>query len=100
MPGTYHIITAVGYAKQRVSCYQTGPGHRHKSHIEESAPSACGRTVVQGRDQFCNISIANPRWDYDWCHDCVRAFSWPDKARKLWLAKGIETVDHATQPLS
>lgn len=51
------------------------------------------KIIVIGEEQYCNISIATPEWDKDWCHDCVRAFPWKDDARKIWLKKGIEAMD-------
>ena len=76
MSGSYHII------------------HHHARYIEESVLAVCGKTLVKGRDDCCNISAATPDWSYDWCHDCVKAFLWNENARKLWREKhGIETLD-------
>ena len=94
MPGTYHIIHAnARFAMKRVRCYGTGQSHRHKTHLEESVPAACGKILVSGRDQFCNIGIANPYWNHDWCHECVRVFPWTDDAKRLWLKKGVKFLD-------
>ena len=93
MPGTYHIIHAnARYATRWVPCYETGRYHRHKTHKEQYVPSLCGGTLVEGRDQFCNAIIANPDWNYDWCHGCVRVLPWTDDARGKWLRKGIDTL--------
>ena len=97
MLGTYHIIHAnARYATGRVQCYETGRYHRHKTHEEKSVPSVFGRTLVSGRDQFCNIGISNPSWKNDWCHDCVRAIPWTDEARNIWKEKGIDTLDSSS----
>lgn len=97
MPGTYHIIPfRARYTTRRVPSYAIGPGHRRKTHMEESVRAKCGRTLVKGRDQFCNISIATPDWNYDWCHDCVRAYPWNEDGRKAWLRRGIETMDSSS----
>ena len=93
MPGTYHIIHEnARFTTKRVRCYGTGRNHRHKTHLEESVSAACGKILVSGRNQFCSIVIADPNWKYDWCHDCVRAFPWPDVARRLWLEKRVKTI--------
>jgi len=93
MPGTYHIIHAnADYSSRRVRCYESGRYHRHKTHVEEYVRAVCGTELIRNRDKFCNIGIATPSWDYDWCHKCVRAFPWKDGARKQWQAKGIETI--------
>ena len=94
MLGNYHIVHAnARYTARRVPCYDSGRYHRHKTHEEKTVLSVCGRTLVRGRDQSCNISIADPYWNYDWCHDCVRAFLWTDEARKIWKERGIDTLD-------
>ena len=94
MPGTYHIIHDHSqWGTRRVPNYGAGSGRRHKTRKEETVIATCGRTLVIGRDQCCNIGIATPEWNYDWCHDCVRAFPWEEDARKMWLKKGIETMD-------
>ena len=93
MPGTYHIIHFdTTYTQVRVRCYESGRYHRHKTHIEERYPSVCGLTLERRGDQSCNIGIANPDWNYDWCHKCVKAFIWTGEARKTWAAKDIETL--------
>ena len=62
MPNQFHILH--GYAS-----YQ-----RDDVTGTETIPSACGVTLVHNRDDYCNISIANPDWNHNWCHDCVRMF--------------------------
>ena len=94
MSGTYHIIHYYAqYTTRRVACYETGRYHRHKTHEEKAVSSACGKILVNGRDQYCNIAIANPGWSYDWCHECVKAFPWTDDAKGMWATKGIEIPD-------
>ena len=94
MLGTFHIIHEnARFATKRVRCYGTGRYHRHKTHLEESVSAACGKILVSGRNQFCSILVANPYWNHNWCHDCVKVFSWTDDARNAWLEKGIETLD-------
>lgn len=94
MPGNYHIVWPhAQYVTRRVPYHETGPGHRNKTHTEETITSICGKTLVRYRDQSCGLSIANPEWDYDWCHDCVKAILWTEDARKAWTEKGIETLD-------
>ena len=93
MPGSYHIIHFnTTYSLVRVKCYEFGRHHRHQTHIEERYPSVCGLTLDRGADRSCNIGIAYPDWNYDWCHVCVKAFIWTDEARKKWAARGIETL--------
>ena len=93
MPGNYHIIHFdTTYSQVRVRCYESGRYHRHQTHIEERYPSVCGLTLERSADRSCNIGIASPDWDYDWCRECVKAFIWTDEARKKWAAKGIETL--------
>ena len=96
MPGSYHITPVFArYSTHWVPCHETGRYHHHQSHKEERLPSVCGLSLVRGRDQSCSASIANPDWDYDWCHRCVKAMLWNDDARGLWSEKGIKTLDHA-----
>ena len=94
MPGSYHIITL--YAQpysMRVRCHQEGRDHRHATHIERFIETVCKKTIPYGPDNCCNISIANPNWDKNWCRDCVTAFPWTDEGSKMWLEKhGIETT--------
>ena len=93
MLSSYHIIPLMGaYYKRNVLCYQGGRDHRHQSHVEEFAPTFCEREVVQGRDNFCSLSIVNPKWNYNWCHVCVQALPWTDEAKELWRTKGIEVA--------
>ena len=65
----YHIIPPGAYYRsRRVRCYESGRYHRHQSHEEEYCFALCGKEVVRGRDDYCNLSIANPVvWSYDWC---------------------------------
>ncbi len=94
MLGTYHIIHYhAQYTTRRIPYYVSGPNHRRKTRLEEIVKSVCGETLVVNKDQFCNLSIVTPSWNYDWCHDCVRAFPWKENARKVWLKKGIESMD-------
>ena len=93
MPGTYHIIHAnATYRMRRVRCYETGRYHRHNYHDEEYATAACGSEVSRDRSDFCNISIATPDWNYDWCHKCVQSFPWNEEGRTKWEARGIKTM--------
>ena len=93
MPGTYHII----HFDARYRTAPVGRGqYRGRTRVEQSTQAACGQFVVRDRDTYCSIKIANPNWAYDWCHACVRAYPWSDDARKLWLGKGIETLDPAS----
>ena len=90
MSGNYHIIHAdENYSTRRVICYESGRYHRHQTHEERYVQAACGTVVSPDRGDFCNISIANPNWNYDWCHVCVRAFPWTDGAKEMWRKKGI-----------
>lgn len=94
MPGTYHILPAhARYTKMRVPCYQTGRYHRHRFCDVERVMALCGATVESGRDDGCNIIIANPNWDKDWCHNCVGIVPWTEPAGKIWQERhGIETL--------
>ena len=69
MPGTYHIIPVR---------YRRFPA------------ALCGEKLIQGRGNYCNTNTANPDWDYDWCHDCVKAVVWTDEAKGVWRQKGID----------
>ena len=51
MPGTHHIIPI---------------------RFRRFPPALCGERLVKDRSDYCNTDIANPTWDYDWCHDCVK----------------------------
>ena len=90
---SFHILHSGTLPKTRwVRCDLTGRDHRHKSHKEEYARAACGQVVVNGREQFCNISIADPiNWSYDWCVTCVEKFPWKPEAAKRLRAKGLLT---------
>ena len=96
MPGNYHIVHAnAGPIKRRVRCYETGRDHRHQTHMEEFFQSACGQTLSRRQFDCCNITIADPSWKYNWCHDCVKAFPWAEEGRRIWLEKhGIATLDY------
>ena len=69
MPGTYHIIPV---------------------RFRRFPPALCGERLVKDRSDYCNTDIANPTWDYDWCHDCVKAMKWTDEERRIWREKGID----------
>ena len=95
MPGTYHILPAnARYRKVRVPCYQTGRFHRHKFCEVERAVTLCGAIVEGGREDGCNVSIATPSWDKDWCHKCVGMVPWTEPTREIWRKQhGIETLN-------
>ena len=52
--------------------------------VRQTINAACGATLVRYRDEYCNVMIANPEWNREWCHDCVRAFRWPQPTRAAW----------------
>ena len=95
MLGPYHIIHAYEQPiRRRVRCFETGRYHRHQTHIEEFFRAACGETFSRRESDCCNITIADPNWDKNWCQKCVKMFPWTEKARQIWLDKhGIETLD-------
>lgn len=94
MYSTYHMIHVnARYSPRRVRCYETGRYHRHQFHTEEYARAICGVTLVRDRDQFCNVGIADPRWDYDWCPSCVKLVPWSDKGKQMWVARGLEAMN-------
>ena len=71
MPGSYHIIYPFTDTRsQRFS-------------------ALCDEVLERNKVDYCNVGIANPNWDYDWCHACVQAAEWTDEAKRLWEAKGI-----------
>lgn len=86
MPVTYHIVHLNAQYYTRIV------GRRRKEFIK----SVCGEILPRERGQSCNNTIADPSWNYDWCYGCVKAFPWTEDARKIWLKKGIETMDEAT----
>lgn len=92
MRRTYHLIPfdTYSYRTRRVQCNQTGRYHRHKTHEEQYAVARCGQEVLKDEDTSCNEGIANPQWDKNWCHECVRAVPWTDPVKDLWRGKGIE----------
>ena len=86
MPGTYHIVHLnARYFTRWVD-----------GRKREFIGPVCGEDLPRERGQSCNISIATPSWNYDWCHDCVKAFPWTEDARKIWAKKGIEAMDEHT----
>ncbi len=91
MSGTYHLVALdARYRTRRVLCYRTGRHHRHKTHQEQYTSTLCGQEVLRSEGTSCSEGIADPRWDKDWCHDCVRSAPWRDDVKGLWRAKGIE----------
>ena len=93
MPGSYHIIRVNARPYTRSApCYKGGRYHRHKTCKEEFLPTACGGAVESSKNASCNISIANPDWNYDWCHACVRAFPWNQDGVNGWRKRGIEAL--------
>ena len=84
--GNYHVIGInAHYYTERFRDY------RGRTRTVELTTAVCGVELNRANTNFCNISIAGPQWDYDWCHNCVRYFSdiWTDEAKKLWREKGI-----------
>ena len=79
MKGTFHIV--------HLDATYTSIGKK------ESITAACGKVLIRGEDDYCNISMAGPNLNYDWCHDCVKAFPWRSKSKKAWLERGIEVLD-------
>ena len=84
--GTYHIV------RRHAQYFTTPSGGRRKEFIK----SVCGKVLARDEDNSCNMAIANPSWNRDWCHDCVRAYPWTEDARKIWLEKGIEAMEHSS----
>lgn len=98
MSGTFHIIHFHVQSTRRrvpIPVYERRSS-QPKTREEERIKVACGKIIVIGEEQYCNISIATPEWDKDWCHDCVKAFPWTEDARKMWLGRGIETLDSSS----
>ena len=79
MPGSFHILASdAKYEYSRGS--QTA-----------TIKAVCGRTLTRYQDDYCNIAIANPNWDKDWCHDCVKCYRWPGDDVDIWRdLHGIE----------
>ena len=97
--GNYHIIDPdTQLIRERVRCHQQGSHHRHQYHIEEKFKALCEKVIP--RENCCNAGIANPNWNYDWCHDCVKAIPWTEDGKKIWLERhGIDThTEEAPQP--
>ena len=95
-PGVYHIILPTAQLRQeRVRCHIENSIHRHKYHIEETFQAICGDRTL--RENCCNSDIANPNWNYNWCHQCVKLLPWTDEGKRLWLERhGIDTYSQAT----
>ena len=93
MPGNYHII----HERARVGTRQVPrPDSRGRTRMqsEETLETACGVTLVDAEagQSCCSITIANPSWSHNWCHDCVRVFArtWTEKQKAIWRSKGID----------
>ena len=93
--GTYHIIYPWAQLhRERVRRDIDNSTRRHRYHFEETFQAICGATTP--RDSCCNLSIANPNWNYNWCHGCVKAITWNDDGKRLWLERhGIGTYTEA-----
>lgn len=82
----YHILHPnAGISGRMVTCNETGRYHRHKRHLEEFSVALCGAEVIVGKDEFCNLGIADPlAWSNDWCQKCVESAPWkPDYIKQL-----------------
>ena len=53
--------------------------------------AVCGAEVKESDPNACNLGIANPDWDYNWCRDCVLFYwdDWTEEGKAKWQKKGI-----------
>ena len=57
------------------------------------APAVCGRLLAKDEDDYCNISVADPGWDKDWCEPCVIAIAWSNEFTLKWQERGIGAME-------
>ena len=91
MPGTYHIIHDRSRWISRPAP-KYGARRRQKTRMEEMVEAICGKFIPANKDNCCNISVADPNWKRDWCHECVGAVQWSKHAQTLWRKKGIDVM--------
>ena len=65
--------------------YRIVKGRKVYDNVMEAV---CGKIVK--RNQTITLSAVNPKWNKDWCHECVIAIEWPERMMKEWIKKGIE----------
>ena len=91
----YHLIQQESYDHRTVPCGpDCGPSciaQRPLEHREDYATATCGREVVRYRDQYCNAGFAKPRWDYDWCRECIMMLQWTPEEEATFHQKGLLT---------
>ena len=56
-------------------------------------PAVCGKLLAENEDDYCNISIADPEWDKDWCEPCVIAIAWSNRFTLKWQERGIGAME-------
>ena len=94
MPDYYHILPAnAAYTSV------TKPTRYPDEGILQTINAACGKTLTRYSEQgYCSVLIANPKWQKEWCQDCVRAFHWSQAVAEQW--KTIHKIEGLPEPIN
>ena len=83
--GNYHLMHSP-------AAHTTAPTEpREESPL--IAPAVCGKLLDKDEDGYCNISVADPEWDKDWCEPCVVAIAWSNQFTLKWQERGIGAME-------
>ena len=90
---TYNIRTVPCGAECSSDCIDNDP----REHRQDYATALCGLEVVRHRDEYCNVDIANPQWEHDWCVECVCRTIWTEEEIQVLHDKGLLEGREATE---
>ena len=79
--GDYHLIHSFAeYTTMPMGLAEENP---------QTIPAVCQAVLTRFKDGYCNVSIANPDWDKDWCEPCIAGVAWNNELTAKWQAKGL-----------
>lgn len=93
MPGSYHILPP-----DAAYTLAADPTRYPGDDIPQTIDAACGKILTRYVDEYASCLIANPVWEKDWCHRCVRAFHWTAAVAQQW--KSIHGIDQLPEPIN
>lgn len=91
----FHILPQDA-AYETVNFATPNPNLDPADYSYQTIRAACGAQLVRYQDEYCNIVIANPKWERNWCADCVRAFHWSEPDRIVWIR--LHNIQPPTRP--
>lgn len=83
--GNHHLV----HTYANYTTISTGADEENTQTI----PAVCGAVLTRYQDEYCNVSIADPGWDKDWCEPCVVGIAWSNEATAGWRKRGLDAKE-------